>query len=103
MERILSSVYAAIDEVNLMRKDAEPVRKSLDTPLIGSSSQLDSLGFVNFIVALETNLEQEAGVVLDLADSRALSQENSPFRSVGALAEYIAGLLEEKRNGSATA
>ena len=103
MEMILSAVYAAIDEANAMRKGSEHLRKSLDTPLIGSGSQLDSLGFVNFIVALEMNLEQRSGVTLDLADTRALSQESSPFRNVGALAEYIARLLEEKRNGSATA
>ena len=103
MEVILSSVYAAIDEANAMRKGPEHLRKSLDTPLIGSGSQLDSLGFVNFIVALEMSLEQQTGVVLDLANTQALSQESSPFRTVGALAEYIARLLEEKRNGSATA
>lgn len=103
MEVILSSVYAAIDEANAMRMGHEQLPKSVDTPLIGSGSQLDSLGFVNFVVALEMNLEQQTGVVLDLADARALSQDNSPFRTVGALTEYIALLLEERRNGSANA
>jgi acyl carrier protein len=101
MEPILSALFAAIDEVNAMRPASGKLEKSPETLLGSPGSQLDSLGLVNFIVAVEMNLEQETGVSVDLADSRAMAQENSPFHSIGTLAAYISKLLEEKRNGAA--
>jgi len=65
---------------------------------LGSSSKLDSLGLINIIVAVENNIENEFDTTITLADERAMSQENSPFRTVGSLADYIELLLEEKLN-----
>lgn len=98
-ERITQAIYAAIDEINMLRPQAERLEKSDDTVLLGMSGKLDSLGLVNFIVATEMNLEEAFGVSLNLADDKAMSQEKSPFRTVGTLSDYIAGLLEEKLNG----
>ncbi len=98
-ERITQVIYAAIDEINQLRPQAERLEKSNDTVLLGISGKLDSLGLVNFIVATEMNLEEAFGVSLNLADDKAMSQEKSPFRTVGTLGDYIAGLLEEKLNG----
>jgi acyl carrier protein len=63
------------------------------TPLIGRESPLDSLGLVTLIVDLEQRLAEEHGLHLILADDRAMSQRNSPFRSVGSLTEYVCRLL----------
>jgi acyl carrier protein len=94
-ERILESLYAAIDDVNRERPSDRLLAKAPDTALYGSSSDLDSLGLVNFIVAAEQRIDEGFGRSLVLADDRALAQDPSPFRSVGALADYVEVLLRE--------
>ena len=65
---------------------------SRDTLLFGESGLLDSVGLVSLIVAIEQEIENDLGVSIVLADERAMSQKNSPFRSIGALADYAASL-----------
>lgn len=95
-EKILECVYAAIDESNEDRQDLPPLDKSLDTRFYKVENGLDSLGLINFLVAVEERVEREFGVVTALSDDRALSKEPSPFESVGALVEYIEELLGEQ-------
>jgi len=80
----------------LSRKDGglpEAVGESTD--LIGRGSLLDSLGLVTLIVDLEQRLADQYEISLTLADERAMSQKNSPFRSVRSLADYICLLMAE--------
>jgi len=72
---------------------SEPLDESTD--LIGTKSVLDSLGLVQLLADLEQRLQTEYQLSLTLADERALSQKNSPFRSVGALVDYAWFLAEE--------
>ena len=96
-EKILQSIYNSIDSLNAQTtKSEEHVEKSDDTTLFGSDSKLDSIGLINLIVAVEQNIEDEFDITITLADERALSQEDSPFRDVMSLANYIEMLLEEK-------
>lgn len=95
-ERIFDCLYAAIDDVNTDHDGKPPLAKSPETSIHGSSSTLDSLGLVNFVVAVEENVEREFGAQIMLADDRSLSQEPSPFRSLQALADYVEVLLREE-------
>ena len=56
------------------------------------------IALVSLIVAVEQNIEDEFGISITLADERAMSQENSPFRSVRSLADYVETILKEKLN-----
>ena len=67
-----------------------------DTFLIGHEAVLDSMGLVTLIVEVEQLLEEEHDVIVVLADERAMSQKNSPFRSVRSLTDYIHKLVEER-------
>lgn len=96
-EKVLSCVYGAIDEANEDRADAPPLVKAPETPIHGTADGLDSLGLINFVVAVEEGVERDLGVAIMLSDDRALSQEPSPFESVAALVEYIDVLLAEQR------
>lgn len=69
------------------------------TPLFGQSGLLDSLGLVSLVVAVEQAIEDEFDVRVSLADEKALSQTNSPYRTIGSLAEYAGSLVEEQRAG----
>ena len=73
----------------------EPVSERM--VLFGAHGPFDSIGLVSLVVIVEERVEDRYGVSISLADERAMSQERSPFRSVGALAQYAYGLIEEKK------
>ena len=96
MERtgIQNLIHAAIDELNSTLPADRQIEKTPDTQLFGRGSKLDSLGLVNLVVATEARLA-EAGLAIALADERAMSQKQSPFRTVDTLCDYVATLIEE--------
>ena len=50
---------------------------------------IDSLSLVTLIVALEREIEREAGQRVVLSGERAMSMNNSPYRTVGSLTDFI--------------
>ena len=97
-DRIKLVIMNSIEEINRQLENEHQLEKSTNTVLFGEGGKLDSLGLINLVVAVEQNIEDEFDVTITLADERAMSQENSPFRTVGSLADYIELLLEEKLN-----
>ena len=63
------------------------------TVLIGSNSLLNSLGLVSFIVDVETAFLEE-NIEISLTSESAMSSRISPFRSVGALCNFIANQIQ---------
>lgn len=96
-EDIYKAIYAAIDVINQQMQSDDKLKKSPETVLFGSESQLDSMDLINLIVGVEEKLREHLGENIALADDRALSQEVSPFTSVSTLSSYITLLLDEKR------
>jgi acyl carrier protein len=94
LELVITSLSSALAENGHV--STEPLTES--TPLIGRSSALDSLGLVQLLVEVEQRLEQEQDLSITVADDRAMSQRNSPFRTVGTLTDYVWMLLEEQRS-----
>lgn len=93
---VVDIVVAGLNDVLAMTNgDASAVGE--DTHLIGHNALLDSMGLVTLIVEVEQRLEEELDVALILADERAMSQKNSPFRSVASLADYIVKSMDESR------
>jgi len=93
----LNVVFSSIDEYNDQINDKVTINKSTDTILIGLNSKLDSLGVVNLLVIIEQNIEDEFDVNITIADEKAISQKNSPFRTIGTLADYIDKLLSDNQ------
>ena len=91
----LNVIYRSIDEYNNQINDELKIRNSTNTILMGSKSNLDSLGLVNLLVIIEQNIEDEFDVSIAIADERAMSQKHSPFRTIGTLADYIDMLLND--------
>tara|TARA_B100000315_G_C14485837_1_gene545158 strand:- start:129 stop:437 length:309 start_codon:yes stop_codon:yes gene_type:complete len=98
-ERIKKVIINSIEEINQQLQKENQLEKSTNTVLFGKDGKLDSLGLVNLLVIIEQNIEDELQVIITLADERAISQRNSPFRTVETLANYIEILLEEQLNG----
>jgi len=94
-EKIKQAIFNSIEEINQQLEKEDKLEKSIDTILFGEGGNLDSLGLINLVVAVEQNIEDEFDVTITLADERAMSQERSPFMNVGSLAEYIEILLDE--------
>ena len=98
-EKILNSIYAALDEVNERLPDDQQLEKSPDTVLLGESGKIESIDLVNILVATEENAEEAFGVPLSITDERAVSEKNSPFTTIGTLCDFITNLLKENVDG----
>jgi len=65
------------------------------TVLFGKNGLLDSMGLVTLITDLEEKIEEAFSLSIVLANEKAMSKTNSPFRTVLSLAEYIDVLITE--------
>lgn len=90
---ILAVIYSAIDEVNRQSVEGSQIEKSLDTPLLAKGSGLDSLTFVNLIVAVEGQLETTMGRSIVLVDEDSMALQEHPFRTIGSLAGYVEAVV----------
>jgi acyl carrier protein len=93
--KIIDIIIDAANEINLSISNKIAVELGADAPLYGKDGVLDSLALVQFIVIIEQSIEDDSGACLTIADERAVSMKNSPFRTIGTLAGYIEKLLEE--------
>ena len=57
--------------------------------LIGTSSIFDSMELVQFIVEVESLLDEVFEINIELTSEKAMSRRNSPFISINTLLEYI--------------
>ncbi len=96
--RGLNIVFYAINEINLQLPKEQQLSKDIDELLFDRSGNLDSLGLVNLIVAIEQKIDEEFGITVSLANEEALATENSPFLSVKSLSAHIENILREKLN-----
>ena len=67
-----------------------------DLLLFGKGGILDSMNLVTLVVAMEEVIEEEYDVNIILADERAMSRSQSPFRTLESFGEYILELLREE-------
>ncbi len=89
-ERALGLVYAAIDEVNAQSPNGNLLEKSPEAHLLGGERGVDSLTFVNLVVALEEQIHSSMGKSVVLVDEDSMALQEHPFRTVGTLADYVA-------------
>ena len=94
-QKITNLVFSVIDEINKELSKDEHIIKSLDSVIYGSNGQLDSLGLVNFVVAVEQKIEDVFEKSINLADDKAMSERNSPFQTIETFVNYIYDVLEK--------
>ena len=95
MDKIVEIIIGEIKDFNDTLETAINLEQGRDSVLFGQGSTLESVDFVSLIVNIEQAISDEYNKEISLVDARAMSQKNSPFRTVGSLAEYIHTLLEE--------
>ena len=93
--RLMELCFTVVDNLNKQLPRDQQIVKSPDTILIGHESSFDSLRLVNFTLAIEQSVNDEFNVTISLTDSEFLSPDNSHFRTIGSLADYIVNFLEK--------
>lgn len=95
MNQELDIIYAAIDEVNASAGPDEQIAKTTETPLLGSASGVDSLAFVNLVVAIEQEVESRLKKTLVLVTEETMTSGEHPFLTVGTLAKHLSHRLKQ--------
>jgi acyl carrier protein len=88
-------VLASLNEVFEQGGTSAPAAVTEQTVLVGNEAVLDSIGVVQLIVEIEQRVEGEQGVSITLANDKAMSQRNSPFRTVGVLTDHVIATAQE--------
>lgn len=91
---ISTLIVERVQEVGAEQSITIPTDLSDNTTLFGQNGLLDSLGLVSLVVTVEQAVEDQYGVLVSLTDDKAMSQKNSPYRTIGSLADYIHNALQ---------
>lgn len=86
-----------LESVRLLAEDFEiAALKSADanSTLYGTNGSLDSMALVNLIADIEEAIDEKLGESITLADEKAMSAKNSPFRDVSSLVDAIIERIE---------
>jgi acyl carrier protein len=90
IERIRRAVYRTLEDINDLLPSEQVLEVGDDLVLIGNNAGLDSMGFVNFIVALEEELERELGRDLNITELLNIQTDHS----ISTVADLINVLVE---------
>jgi acyl carrier protein len=93
-ERIIQAVYQAVDALNAQLKDKH-VDKSLDEPLYGKNSDLDSLDFAAFIMEVEDKVKKEFNKDITIAENDLFTGQDGPFATISGVIVYLERVLED--------
>jgi acyl carrier protein len=96
--QIKEVVYRAIDQVNELLLDENALTKEDTTILVGEGSALDSMGFVNLVVALEEELAKAIRLDFNLVEELNVEEVNSrKWSTVAELIDFLFVLTKTKQ------
>ncbi len=94
MNIIEEIIYPVLDEFK--EEEELDFTNSPDVVLFGEGDTvLDSLSLVDFLVGIQDKVSEVTGKDIVLASPKALSNANSPFKTVETLSAYIEELLNK--------
>jgi acyl carrier protein len=86
-EKIVLSIFKAIDVVNKMLPEERRLKKQPDVFLAGERGKLESLELINFIVELEGRLQKDFGLTFNLIEWLEIPEES--MKRIDGLAKFI--------------
>jgi acyl carrier protein len=86
MKMLKDIITESLIEMDIM-KSSEIIDSS--TELYNGEAGLDSLGLVTLLINIEQKIESEYGISLTIADEKAMSEQNSPFKTIGSLVSFL--------------
>lgn len=92
-KKIQEIIIACLDEICENYETQANSKANLDTKIFANDGILDSLSLVALISELEERLENELDIQVTLADEKAMSAKNSPFKDVQSLSLYIKEII----------
>ena len=95
-DELVALISATARDFVLTAAGDAPVTVDEATRLFGSNGLLDSLGLVSVVLDVEQQINDHLNLAISIADDRAMSQQRSPFRTVGSLADYVLTLIAEQ-------
>ncbi|WP_305862882.1 acyl carrier protein [Helicobacter cholecystus] len=96
-EKIQNIIIEALKNLADELENAQLQNPHTMTGIYGVEGNLDSLALVSFITDVEEKVDEEFNTHITLADEKAMSSRNSPFKDVGTLTQYIHNLLQENQ------
>ena len=94
-EQIFKIIESAVNDIN-EELDYDSLRNVTDdTPLFGGDEGIDSLSLVLVVTNVESEIFNELDKSISLANEKAMSMRNSPYRTVGTLADYAIQCMED--------
>ena len=94
-QKMLDTVLDVIKELNPTLPQPVSIEQGSNAALFGQEGVLDSMALVTLILALEEKIEADFNVSIVLANEKALSARNSPFRTIASLASFSERLVME--------
>lgn len=94
-DQLLELVREAVNELNEELQYDTLENPNEETILFGGEDGIDSLSLVRLVVDIEQRVSEELDKQASLADERAMSARRSPYRSVGALTDFIVERIGE--------
>jgi acyl carrier protein len=72
----------------------QQLQNSNSTIIFGPGSNLDSLGFVNFIVTIESEVDSNLNKTIFIVDEEAMEMAENPFRTIESLKKLLVKKLQ---------
>ncbi len=94
-DKIIRLVAEAVSDLNDELQYESLNNPSDDTVIFGGDEGIDSLSLVRLVIDIEQRVHEELGKPVSLTDERAMSAKRSPYRSVGALSDFVIENLGE--------
>jgi acyl carrier protein len=86
-EHIRDAVFQAVDKVRESLPDESALPSDESTALLGEGATLDSMGFVNFVVAVEEEMSQLTDRPFHLAET--LTAPDTEAQSISTVGQFI--------------
>lgn len=94
MDNIKNIIFECIKDIGLDTDSNDLTNPNLETMLYPDN--LDSISLVSLIADIEDRLSNEFNKNIILANEKAMSAKNSPFKSVQSLIDYSLSLVNDK-------
>ena len=91
--QIVAAIIEAIRETGSLMPGVEMDNLSESTIIAGPGGFVDSIGLTMLALEIEEQLNAQLPKPISINDDRTLALQPSPFRTTGALAEYIQSQL----------
>ena len=92
--KIFEIVSHAIEDLNEELEYDHLRSISEDTHLFGGDDSIDSISLARLVTEIELLIDEKFNQKIILADEKAMSMKNSPYRSVGNLVIFIESKLD---------